>query len=222
MSRLLLVLRPEPGASATVARAEAAGFSAIAAPLFEVHPTAWEPVSEVDAVLFTSGHAARMAGPALAALTHLPAYAVGEATAAAVRAAGFADVTAGDSDAESLLATVPPGRILHLAGRDYRPVERPGLVRRVVYGAAVVDRLPDAAHSALEQKAVALLHSPRAAREFRRLLGDPEGVAIGTFSPAVAEAAGAGWRAVAVAERPTDAALLAATAGLCDQTTAAG
>ena len=40
--RRLLVLRPEPGASATVERARALGLDAVAMPLFEVEPVAWD------------------------------------------------------------------------------------------------------------------------------------------------------------------------------------
>ena len=40
--RRVLVLRPEPGASATVERARERGLDAIAAPLFEIEPIALE------------------------------------------------------------------------------------------------------------------------------------------------------------------------------------
>ena len=40
--RRVLVLRPEPGASATVERARQRGLDAVAMPLFEIEPVAWE------------------------------------------------------------------------------------------------------------------------------------------------------------------------------------
>ena len=48
----IVVLRPEPGASATVARAEAAGLEAVSIPLFEAVPVDW---AIPDAGLFTAG-----------------------------------------------------------------------------------------------------------------------------------------------------------------------
>ena len=75
--------------------------------------------------------------------------------------------------------------------------------------------LPEAARAALPD-AIALLHSPRAARRCSRRWSTPRDIAIAAISAATRDAAGAGWRAVAVADRPTDAALLAAAAKLCD------
>ena len=40
--RRLVVLRPEPGASDTVRKARQRGLDAVAIPLFEVEPIAWE------------------------------------------------------------------------------------------------------------------------------------------------------------------------------------
>ncbi|HEY0269506.1 MAG TPA: uroporphyrinogen-III synthase, partial [Sphingomonas sp.] len=63
MSRPLLVLRPEPGASATVAAAQAMGLEAIAAPLLTVRPLGWSlPDDPPEAVLMTSANAARHGG----------------------------------------------------------------------------------------------------------------------------------------------------------------
>lgn len=217
----LLVLRPEPGASATVAAARALGLEAIAAPLFAIRPLVWTlPETTPEAVLMTSANAVRYSGAMLAALAHLPLYAVGGATAEAARAAGFAHVVTGDSDATAILARAHADgvrHLLHLAGREHRAIEVAGLPieRRLVYAAEPVATLPAPARDALPD-AIALLHSPRAARLFTTLI-DPAGVAIATISPAALEAAGRGWRATAVAQRPTDAALLAAAAGLCDQ-----
>ena len=42
-------------------------------------------------------------------------------------------------------------------------------------------------------------------------------LALAALSPAVAAAAGAGWRAVAVADSPDDRALVAAASALCDK-----
>lgn len=214
MSRVL-VLRPEPGAGATAAAARAIGLAAVAAPLFTVRAIAWQlPEEPFDAVLLTSASAARLGGPGLAALTHLPAYAVGTATAAAARAAGFTEVIAGESDVEAVVARAGGRRLLHLAGREHRPGG--AAATRIVYAADAADALPAAARAALPE-AVALLHSARAAALFAALAGPREGLSVAAISPAAAEAAGRGWGRIAVADRPADAALLAAAAKLCDE-----
>jgi uroporphyrinogen-III synthase len=226
MTRPLLVLRPEPGASATQAAARALGQEAVAAPLFATRPIAWAPPEPLPAaLLMTSASAARHGGPGLGALAALPVYAVGEATAQAARAAGFARVICGDSGVDAILGRAAAdgvAALLHLAGREHHPPVEPPLpvARRIVYAADAVDRLPAEARAVLPG-AVALLHSARAAATFTRLLdaaGIARGsVAIAAISAAARAAAGEGWRAAVVAEKPRDAALLAAAAKLCDQ-----
>ena len=210
--RRILVLRPVPGASATVKRAKALGLDAIATPLFTVVPLAWDaPDPEAhDALMLTSANALRHAGPTLARYHPLPVYAVGTATAAAARAAGFGNVHVGDTDAAALLDRMAADgvtRPLHLAGREHRDATHPALTitRRTVYAADAVDALPVVADGA-----IALLHSPRAAALFARLVADRDTIAIAAISAATAAAAGGGWQAMAIAESPNDAALLQA------------
>lgn len=220
--RPLLVLRPEPGAEATCARARALGFEAIKAPLFRIVPLAWTmPAGRIDAVMLTSANAVRHGGSA--ARAGLPAFVVGAATAAAARAAGFRDVRDAGGDGAALLALVErerPGRMLHLIGRDHLPLDSATveIVRRIAYAAEPVQALPAAAAAALAREAIALLHSPRAAARFAALADAAgiarAGIAIAAISRA---AAGSGWRAQAIAARPDDDALLAAAAELCDR-----
>ena len=220
MTLPLLVLRPEPGASATAAAAEALGLTAIVAPLFTVRALDWSlPERTPDAVLMTSANAARLGGPSLAGLMSLPLYAVGEATAAVARAAGFTRIVTGEDGVEAIVARAAVdgvGHLLHLAGREHRaPADAPLTIeRRLVYAADPVEQLPKRAARALPD-AVALLHSPRAAALFATLV-DRGTVRIAAISVATREAAGEGWRAVVVAPRPTDASLLAAAAKLCN------
>jgi uroporphyrinogen-III synthase len=222
--RPLLVLRPEPGAAATVARAQAAGFEAIAAPLFTTSPLAWDaPAAHAhDALMLTSANAVRHSGPGLDLYRSLPVYAVGEATASAAREAGFQDVRIGARDAAALVALMVRDGIhrpLHLAGRDYRDVPTTLTIeRRLVYAAEPVAALPGAAHIALERQAVALIHSPRAGALLARLLAEAGIDASHVPVAAISAAAAAGpWRAVAIAAAPDDGALLAAAAGLCEK-----
>ena len=215
--RPLVVLRPEPGAGATVTAARAMGLAAVAMPLFAVRAVAWtRPETRPDAVLMTSANAARLGGTELAALTHLPLYAVGAATAAAARATGFARIVAGDGDADAIVARAHEDGIatlLHLAGREHRaPGGPPAIESRIVYAADAATTLP-----AFPADPVVLLHSPRAAALFAALAPDRGAIAIAAISAATLAAAGSGWRATAVAARPDDPALLAVAAKLCDQ-----
>lgn len=221
----LLVLRPEPGAAATMARAIAAGWHVIAAPLFTIAAEPWgAPDARAhDALMLTSAQAVRHAGPALDLYRALPVYAVGEATGIAAMEAGFADIRMGDADAALLVTMMMRDGIqhpLHLAGREHRILDAAPIpiARQIVYTADPVAELPAAARAALANKAVALLHSQRAGAVFAELLTragiNPASVSVA----AISGAAGAGaWGAVKIAEAPNDSALLAAAARLCEK-----
>jgi uroporphyrinogen-III synthase len=216
MTRPLLVLRPQPGADATAARAAERGLRAIVAPLFRIVPREWDmPDEPVDALLITSANGARALDDRLD--RSLPVYAVGEATADAARRAGFGTVTAGPGRIEELVPIIVRDGIrslLHLAGEDRTAFDPAGLriETRIVYAAEPVAP-PPAFEPALAEGAVVLLHSTRAARRFRELAGPAYRIAA--ISEAVYAAAGDGWEAIAVADRPTDDALLAVAARLC-------
>ena len=210
MTRALAVLRPEPGNAATAARIEAEGMRAIRLPLFEVVPVAWRAPDPAGygALLVTSANAIRHGGPELDRLRHLPVFAVGEATAAAARAAGFAVESVGKGGVAAIAARTRGKRALHLAGRD-----------RVEAGAHAItvyasDPLPIDPAPLLGS--IALLHSARAAARLAEIAPDKSRIAIAAISLAAAKAAGPGWAALVVAGEPTDAALIAAARGLAD------
>ena len=226
MGTVLLILRPQPGAAATAARAAAIGLQAAVAPLFHLRPTEWEAPDrrEVEAVLLTSANAARLAGESISRFAALPCYAVGRATANAARSAGFTDVRTGPGDGKAVLQLIVHAgatRVLHLCGRDHIPLADPrvGMVRRIVYAAEQVDALPAVAANALEAGAMALVHSARAGSVLRALIDesrlDRGGIRLAAISDAAAAAAGTGWQAVATAAEPRDEALLELAAKLC-------
>lgn len=226
--RGVLILRPQPGAGTTARRAAALGITATVAPLFNASPVAWSPpaATQYDAALMTSAQAARLGGAGLTPLKNLPLYAVGTATGEAARKAGFSNVIVGEGDGAAILARAASdgiGRLLHLAGRDHIPlsIDQVRIDRTFVYAADPVAELPDEARIALRLGAVALLHSPRAAALFARLVdGEPidrADIRVAALSEAVLDAAGEGWSATAIAARPDDEALLAIAAQLCDQ-----
>ena len=204
------------GASATVERAREQGLDAFALPLFEIVPLDWDPpdASQFDGILLTSVNALRHGGGGLKALLGLPAYAVGEATAKAARAAGFAIAATGTAGIESLLGSIDRGlRLVHPCGRDRIEVQsaRQSITPVPVYEARAI------AVTGLKrlEGCVIMIHSPRAARRLAELVDDRSSMAIAAISPAVAEAAGADWGKVEAANVPTDRALLALAARLC-------
>lgn len=216
--RRLLVLRPEPGASTTVAKARELGLDAISAPLFEIEALKWDApeASGFDGLLLTSANAVRCLGDQLTNLRGLPVYAVGAATAEAAREAGFDIAATGDGGVERLLGSIDGDlRLLHLCGADHHePADiRQSLTAVAVYRARPVDD-PDLTAA---NDSVALLHSPRAGRRFAELVEDKKPVTAVAISDATAKALGEGWANVAVAEQPTDDALLALAARLCNK-----
>jgi uroporphyrinogen-III synthase len=215
--RRVLVLRPEPGASATVKRARERGLEAIAAPLFEIQSVAWEAPEPgaFDGILLTSANAVRQGGRRLEKLRGLPVYAVGAATAEAARDSGFDIAATGDSDIERLLGSIEADlRLLHLCGEDRREASeaRQRITPVPVYRAKPVDG-PELGPA---KDTVALVHSPRAGRRLAELMADRASTAIAAISAAAAEAVGSGWEDVEIAEHPCDDALLALAARLCN------
>ena len=108
--RPVIILRPEPGASETAARARKLGLQPRLCPLFEARPVSWDapPPERFDALLMTSAQAARLGGSQLVRYQALPAYAVGSATAQAMAEHGFANVVIGDQDSHLRAPLRPP------------------------------------------------------------------------------------------------------------------
>ena len=222
MTQRLVVLRPEPGNAATLARARDAGFDAVALPVFAVEPLDWavpDP-EQHDALILTSANALRLGGASIAALRGLPVLAVGGHTATAARDAGFAVTASGTGNAADIVALAERTgvrRALHLTGHD-RTLEAGGVIATLVPVYQSVPRAVEPAELDLLDDRVALLHSARAARRIGTLV-DAAGlsrarIAIAAFSPVIAAAAGSGWAGIAVAARPDDAALFAALTAL--------
>jgi uroporphyrinogen-III synthase len=214
----LLVLRPQPGADATLGKARALGLDTVAVPLFEIEPVEWQApqAAGFDGLLLTSANAVRFDGEGLAALRGLKVYAVGEATAEAARAAGFDIAATGDAGVGRLLGSIDPDlRLLHLCGahRHETPDARQEVTAVAVYRAKPVAD-PDLRSV---EGSIALIHSPRAGRRLAELVADRGSISIAAISAAAAEALGDGWKEVAVADQPNDDALLALAARLCEK-----
>lgn len=212
MSREALVLRPEPGNARTSAALRQARWTVHSLPLFEVKALSWAvpDIGHYDALLLTSANAVRHGGSGLDQLRGLPVVAVGQATAAAARAAGFRVASVGGGGATAAVAAAgQTGRLLHLGGRHHVAV--PGVDALAVYTSEAV-AVPAGALAGYEAP-TALVHSVRAAERLEQLVAR-DGVARGAWcvaalSPAIANAAGEGWGRIQVAQEPSDAALLA-------------
>lgn len=221
----VIVIRPQPGCDATLAAARDLGLDAKGFPLFRVEPVEWDapdPAS-FDALLIGSANALRHAGPALAAYAGKPAYAVGETTAEAARAAGFTLAAVGSGGLQAVLDDVTHERLLRLAGRERIALAPPACVKmteRVVYASAPCP-VPPALTELLARPAVILLHSAQAARHFAAECLDRgidrSRLSLVAIGPRVAEAAGGGWRTLAVAQATQDAAVLAQAKRLCQE-----
>jgi uroporphyrinogen-III synthase len=214
--RRVLVLRPEPGATATVEKARGADLEAVAIPLFTIEPAQWEApdAGSFDGVLLTSANAVTFGGEALHSLRGLKVYAIGEATAHAAREAGFDIAASGDAGVDRLLGSIELDlKLLHLCGADRRDPTRAKqqITRVTVYRAIPVDA-PDLFEAA---RSVALIHSPRAGARFAELIHDRTSISVVAISEAAADAVGDGWRTVETAAQPSDDALLALAASLC-------
>jgi uroporphyrinogen-III synthase len=218
MSRPIVILRPEPENSETRARLQALGLTAIAMPLFKVEAASWDAPDPTPftAVMMTSANAARFGGHELAKYRHLPLFAVGHATEAAAKEAGFISVTAGEGTVAHLLATfatLGTQRILHLCGADRVDTVDDGLQieRRIVYRSTAIKQ-PHEPNLVSLVGPIIMVHSPRAGHRFAQLC-DASALrrssrTIVAISEAAALAAGSGWEKLAIATNPRDEAMV--------------
>jgi len=224
MTLRLLALRPEPGLAATLEKARALGLAITGHALSQVEPVAWacpDPAG-FDALLIGSANAFVHGGPDLALLSAKPVHAVGEATAAAARAAGFAVASVGSGGLQGVLDAIPsPSHLLRIAGEEHVPLSPPAGVTfaEVIAYRTVPLPLDPAAPLLAPGTALVLLHSAATASHFAaecdRLGLAREGISLAALGPRIAAAAGTGWAALHTAPRPDEAALLALAFDLC-------
>jgi uroporphyrinogen-III synthase len=229
----LLVTRPEPDGERTAAELRRRGHEAMLAPLLRVETVANADLGEGPwaAILLTSANGARaIAGhPRRAELLPLPVLAVGQASAAAARDAGFSDVTSADGDGGDLarLATARFASgsrpLLYLAGEDRArdlggELTASGIKVRTaaVYRTVKATAFPPNVRAALEAGAVnGVLHfSRRSVESYLECAGNAPGPALAPVHYCLSERAAeplraAGAAAIRIAERPGEAGLLA-------------
>lgn len=218
----LLVLRPEPGATATARRARQLGLEVVAAPLFEIEPIDWKmPTSTAfDGLLLTSANAVRHAGPGLDRVHGLPVFAVGEATAIIAREAGFEVAASGEQGVDGLLASIDSKlKLLHLCGENQMA---PRCASQEIARVAVYRARPTGTDFRGLSDVVAMIHSPRAGERFSELVKDADRgtISIAAISATALRSTGPHWAAAEAAGSPNDEALLALAARLCNKTAA--
>jgi len=206
------------------------GYRPLVAPVLEISPVRapLPPSGRLQAILATSGNA-------IAALPdshrHLPLLAVGDATAAHARAAGFLQVSSADGDAAALAALAArvcdprSGPLLFVCGRcqgaalagDLR-TRGFSVLRRIAYEAVPVNRLSAAACRALldGELTAALFYSAETARHCVTLLRAEQlqekvravdALAIGEHAAMALQTLP--WRRIRIATRPNQEAMLA-------------
>ena len=232
----LIVTRPVAESEALAHQLHDRGHSVLIEPMLRIQNIDDAPLDITDAValLMTSANGVR----AFAAHTprrDLPVMAVGAATGAAARDAGFRDVDTAGGDVIALANMVrdrfKPGKgvLVHVAGSAVagdlagdlgQEGDRGGYIvrRAVLYEAAATTQLSEACRAALQAREIdgILFFSPRSAATFvKLLLRDNLGelcrdIDLYGLSQAVADAAGIlPWRCLKIAAMPRQDELLA-------------
>ena len=227
----LLVTRPKEDAERLEDSLRALGAEPVVEPMLSIDFKDGPPLEleGVQAILATSAN-----GPRAFARRddrrHLPLFAVGDASARAAAEAGFTRIESAAGDVHDLARLVrerlraEAGALMHVSGTEIAGdlaalLDEAGFAyrREVLYGARPPSQLSVALVRALEDGRLtgALFFSPRTAATFVTLVmrcGLAEactGMVAYCLSPAVAERARSiAWRAVVVARRPDQEALL--------------
>jgi uroporphyrinogen-III synthase len=216
------VTRAQPGADRTAVRLRPLGFEPLVAPLLAVRelPGADFDLHGVGALAFTSANGVAAFAARQPDGRALPVFAVGAATAAAARAAGFDRVRSAGGDVEDLAALIArsgvEGAVLHPcaeapAGDLPGALRRGGIAVRPVpaYRTEILP-LPDEAARAWTDLHAVLVHSPRAGRALAAALADlpPGGPPAACISAAAAAPLRGLSPEVRWAARPDEASLL--------------
>jgi uroporphyrinogen-III synthase len=227
----VLVTRPADDAEDTAALLRERGHEPLVAPLLSVryHDGHALHLDGIQAILATSANGVR-AFARRTSRRDLSVFAVGSQTSEAARAAGFADVRNADGDAQALGRAVlgwarpQDGALLHAAGAEAEgrlaaQLRAAGFTVRteVLYDVPALAEFPQAARIALEQGRLdaVLLYSARSAQSFAGCIAKAglqsacaRLIACCISETAAKPLAGLDFKAVRIAARPNQAALL--------------
>ena len=219
--RRVWITRAQPGAARTAAHLTALGFEPVVAPLLTIRPLldamAHAPdFATVAAVAFTSPNGVEAFAALTPSLRDRPVFAVGDATAEAARAAGFADARSASGDIQALArliaATSIRGLILAPGARepagDLAALLPDRQIQRLpVYAAEETGAAVPADFDAV------LLHSPRAARALAAVLTpDAAGprLAVCISAAAAAPLVALGFTEIRATDAPDETSMLTA------------
>jgi len=232
---VVLITRPRVDAEALAEEVSMLGAEPLVAPMIEIEAVAGArpDFTGVQAVLLTSANGARALATHLVAhdpAYGLPVFCVGDATARAATACGFANVRAAGGDVDALSGLVAArldpaaGALFHVAGRHVagdlggQLQARGYSVRRsVLYEAIAVAELGEPLRQALSAGTVdlALFFSPRTTKTFATLVnaasltsGVTAAVAVCLSEAVAVEAKALPWADCPVAAAPTQRALM--------------
>ena len=215
--RRVWVTRARPGADRTAGRLSALGFTPVVSPLLAINPLDARPdLTGVQALTFTSRNAMRVVAERFR-LPSVPIFAVGDATAASAREAGFHDVRSAGGDLHALAGLIRAEAaglsILHPCA-----AEPAGDLAALVGNAARIAAI--AVYEAVETDATApevwdavLIHSPRGARALAAHLSPDAAhnrIVLALSPAAAAPLAVLPFAEIRIAAAPTEDALLAA------------
>lgn len=235
--RRALITRPQEDSADIAIALARRGITPVLAPMMRIEYAASEIENEIDlaqAILFTSRNGVR-AFSRLSPRRDMPAFAVGDSTAALARDNGFSRVESAQGDSNDLARLVAAqlkpedGILFHAAGATVagdlaETLNDSGFktVRRALYEAKPVPALDDETIAALRDRTLdyVLFFSPRTGRIFADLvaaagLGDTcDSLTAICLSDAVAgEISDLPWKEKNVAVTPTTEALIAVLSG---------
>lgn len=226
-AKTVLITRAQPGASNTASRLRKLGYEAILSPVLETEwgaPEKGIDMAGVDALIFTSANGVR----GFAEMTYvrdLPAWCVGEASAAAAQEAGLSDVQHADGNAADLFELItaqaaPGAQFLHpgneaAAGELAAQLSEAGFPTHFtpLYRMKCAPELSHAASKFIlgGEALRVLIHSARGAECFAALSKDmPRGALhmVAISKAAAAPLKDAGFGKISIAARPSEAAML--------------
>lgn len=223
----ILLTRPRDDTAALADKLKAAGHDVLSEPMLEIRflSNAGVDLSGAQAVLFTSANGVR-AFAAVETRRDLPAFAVGDTTAAAARGAGFTRVESAAGRVDDLARLVrerlspADGALVHAAGRDVAgdlagALGQSGfeLRRAVLYIAEPARALSSETVRALKSGTIdaTVFYSARTAETFSRLVNDAgltfslsHAIALGLSPAAVEPIKSLPWARVGAAARPNE------------------
>ncbi len=224
MTPTLLITRPQPAADSFASAVIAAlqeDVPVVISPALQIVPLDPGTIPAPAHVVFTSVHGVAQA--VRLGVTKVPAWCVGDKTAAAARAAGF-DATSAGGAANDLIALVidraPNGPMLHLAGRHHRgdiaaKLSQAGFQCTTI-ATYLQDLLPPTetaiALARGTKPVVAPVFSPRSSHILNGLEWHGPLHVIAISGAVAEEMAHMGCDTVQTASQPTEAAMITATA----------